>query len=132
VLFRSLSETELSILAETIPETRLLAGLSTEEAWRTRKQWVFKPDTGYASRGVYVGEELTKHKLAELVPEQTLIQRRIPPSLTLGEQGQAFKTDYRLFVYRDRILASAARIYQGQVTNLRTENGGFAKVRLIK
>jgi hypothetical protein len=126
-----LSEAELSVLAETIPETRLLAALTSEEAWRTRKQWVFKPDTGYASRGVYVGEKLTKHKLAELDPENTLIQRRILPSLTLAEDQQVFKTDYRLFVYRDRILGVAARIYQGQVTNLRTENGGFAKVRSI-
>jgi len=126
-----LSEQELALLAETIPETRLLAELATEEAWRTRKQWVFKPETGYASRGVYVGDKLTKHKLAELVPEDTLIQWRIPPSLTFGEADQTFKTDYRLFVYRDRILGVAARIYQGQVTNLRTENGGFAKVRLI-
>lgn len=126
-----LSEAEVSLLAETVPETRLLAELTTEEAWGTRKQWVFKPETGYASRGVYVGDKLTKHKLAELVHEETLIQRRIPPSLTLGADGQSFKTDYRLFVYRDRILGVAARIYQGQVTNLRTENGGFAKVRLI-
>lgn len=124
------SDAELSILAETIPETLLLRELSAEEAWRTRKQWVFKPDTGYGSRGVYVGEKLTRHKLGELDPENTLIQRRIPPSMTQGEPRQAFKTDYRLFAYRDRILGLAARIYQGQVTNLRTENGGFAKVRL--
>jgi len=126
-----LSEAELSLLAATVPETRLLAELTTDEAWGTRKQWVFKPETGYASRGVYVGDKLTKHKLAELVHDETLIQRRILPSLTFGADGQAFKTDYRLFVYGDRILGVAARIYQGQVTNLRTENGGFAKVRLI-
>lgn len=126
-----LSEAEIAVLAAIVPETQLLASLTPEEAWRTRKQWVFKPDTGYASRGVYVGEKLTKHKLAELDPENTLIQRRIPPSLTLGDNGQAFKTDYRLFVYRDQILGVTARIYQGQVTNLRTENGGFTKVRLM-
>ncbi|EIC28622.1 hypothetical protein Metal_0791 [Methylomicrobium album BG8] len=125
-----LADAELSILAETIPETLLLRELTADEAWRTRKQWVFKPDTGYASRGVYVGEKLTRHKLAELDPENTLIQRRIHPSMTPGAPQQAFKTDYRLFVYRDRILGAAARIYQGQVTNLRTENGGFAKIRL--
>jgi hypothetical protein len=125
-----LSEQELAVLAETLPETRLLASLTSEKAWQTRKRWVFKPDTGYASRGVYVGEKLTRHKLAELDFENTVIQQRIPPSLTLGEAQQAFKTDYRLFVYRDRAFSVAARIYQGQVTNLRTENGGFAKVRL--
>jgi hypothetical protein len=126
-----LSEAELTILAETVPETRLLSTLMTEEAWRTRKQWVFKPNIGYASRGVYVGEKLTRHKLAELVPDDTLIQRRIPPSLTFGENQQAFKTDFRLFVFRDQILGVASRIYQGQVTNLRTDNGGFAKVRVM-
>jgi hypothetical protein len=125
-----LSDAELSVLAEAVPETSLLKELTAEEAWRTRKQWVFKPDTGYGSRGVYVGEKLTRHKLTELDPENTLVQRRIPPSMTPGKPQQAFKTDYRLFVYRDRILGVAARIYQGQVTNLRTENGGFAKVRL--
>lgn len=125
-----LSEPELAILAETVPETQMLASMTSEKAWQTRKQWVFKPDTGYASRGVYVGEKLTKHKLAELDPENTLLQRRIRPSLTLGKNQQAFKTDYRLFVYRDRTFGVTARIYQGQVTNLRTESGGFAKVRL--
>ena len=42
----------------------------------------------------------------------------------------SFKTDFRLFVYQQKILAVSARLYQGQVTNLRTENGGFAKVCL--
>lgn len=125
-----LSEAELALLAASIPETRTLASLQGDEVWRERKQWVFKPGTGYASRGVYVGDKLTKHKLAELDPDETLLQRRIAPSLTLGADQQAFKTDFRLFVYRNRVLGVAARIYQGQVTNLRTENGGFARVCL--
>lgn len=126
-----LNEREAALLAETIPETRPLRSLSAEEAWRTRKQWVFKPDTGYASRGVYVGEKLTRHKFAELEHADTLLQRRIVPSITHGKGEEQFKTDYRLFTYRERLLGMAARIYQGQVTNLRTENGGFARVRLV-
>ncbi len=125
-----LGEREAALLSETIPETRPLHSLTSEEAWRTRKQWVFKPDTGYASRGVYVGEKLTRHKFAELEQADTLLQRRIEPSLTQGREGEQFKTDYRLFTYRERLLGLTARIYHGQVTNLRTENGGFAKVRL--
>lgn len=123
-----LTEPELALLAASIPETRMLASLPGDEVWRARKQWVFKPGTGYASRGVYVGDKLTKNKLAELDPDETLLQQRIVPSLTFGADQQAFKTDYRLFVHRNRILGVAARIYQGQVTNLRTENGGFARV----
>ncbi|SMG65523.1 hypothetical protein BMETH_350911431207, partial [methanotrophic bacterial endosymbiont of Bathymodiolus sp.] len=44
--------------------------------------------------------------------------------------GEKFKTDFRLFVYRKTILAVSARLYQGQVTNLRTANGGFSKIKL--
>ncbi|MGR9087120.1 MAG: hypothetical protein ACU841_08610 [Gammaproteobacteria bacterium] len=126
-----LNRRELSVLAEMIPETRLLNSLTPEDVWRTRKRWVFKPDTGYASRGVYVGEKLTRHKLAELDPDNTLIQQRIPPSVTRADDGRSFKTDIRLFTYQDRTLALSARMYQGQVTNLRTEGGGFARVRLV-
>ena len=126
-----LSARETSILNQTIPATRLLGSLSSEEAWKTRKHWVFKPDTGYASRGVYVGAKLTKTKFAELEPQNTVIQQRIIPTLTRGGEDEVFKTDYRLFAYRERIHCVSARIYQGQVTNLHTENGGFAKVRLV-
>jgi len=126
-----LSERETAIIAESIPETRLLESLTAEEAWRTRKQWVFKPDTGYASRGVYVGAKLTRVKFTELNPHSTVIQQRIRPSISQGEDNVMFKTDYRLFAYQDRILCISARIYQGQVTNLRTENGGFARVCII-
>ena len=127
----NLSAQTEAILAETIPETRALADLSSEQAWQTRKQWVFKPDNGYGSRGVYSGDKLTTSKLAQLALENTLLQQRIPASITQITPELAFKTDFRLFVYRQQILAISARLYQGQVTNLRTENGGFAKVRVI-
>lgn len=126
-----LNQQEITLLGKTIPQTLPLAAISHTETWNTRKQWVFKPDTGYGSRGVYVGDKLTKSKLAELDPDNTLIQQRISPSLTQISTDLAFKTDFRLFVYRNQILAISARLYQGQVTNLRTENGGFAKIRLV-
>ena len=40
------------------------------------------------------------------------------------------KTDLRLYAYRNRVLGVTARLYHGQVTNLRTPGGGFARVRL--
>lgn len=125
-----LNSQEIAILNSTIPQTLPLTALTHEQAWKTRKQWVFKPVTGHASRGVYVGEKLTKGKLVELELHNTLIQQRIIPSITQVSPELSFKTDYRLFVYRQQILALTARLYQGQVTNLRTENGGFAKVCL--
>lgn len=127
-----LSAAEIALLKQTIPKTLSLADLTPEQAWNTRKQWVFKPETSYGSRGVYVGDKLTKGKLAELNPENTLIQERVPASITRINDDVQFKTDFRLFTYRQKILAVSARLYQGQVTNLRTENGGFAKVRLVE
>jgi hypothetical protein len=127
-----LSNPEIELLKKTIPRTFLLSALTQEQAWQTRKQWVFKPVSSHGSRGVYVGDKLTKGKLAELEPDNTLIQQRIAPSVTQIPPDLSFKTDYRLFAYRQQILAVSARLYQGQVTNLRTENGGFAKVQFVK
>jgi len=77
-----------------------------------------------------VGDKLTKSKLKSLEPHATLVQHRIKPSITHAPDGEKFKTDFRLFVYRKTILAVSARLYQGQVTNLRTANGGFSKIKL--
>jgi len=126
-----LSVRETALLAAAIPQTRLLESLSPEQVWRTRRQWLFKPATGYASRGVYAGDKLTRTKFAELNPHDTLVQQYVPASITDAGNDVRFKTDFRLFVYRNRVLCVSARLYQGQVTNLRTENGGFARVFLV-
>jgi hypothetical protein len=126
-----LSLQEITLLENTVPQTLPLNTLTAEQAWETRKQWVFKPESGYGSRGVYVGDKLTKSKLAELKGLNTLIQKRIPASVTRINSEVSFKTDLRLFVYQQKVLAVSARLYQGQVTNLRTQDGGFAKVCVI-
>ena len=113
-----------------LPYTQPFYACSKENLWSERKKWVFKPANGYASRGVYVGEKLTKGKFNAFDPQATLVQQRIKPSVTITPDGTRFKTDFRLFVYRDEITAVSARIYQGQVTNLRTPGGGFSKVRI--
>ena len=125
-----LKSRDIEFLQQAIPQTLPLSAVSSEQIWKDRKQWVFKPITSHASRGVYVGNKLTKGKLAELNPDNTLIQQHFPPSNTSINENLTFKTDFRLFAYRNQILALSARLYQGQVTNLRTENGGFAKVQL--
>ena len=118
-------------LIQAIPETQLLQSLAKETVWSTRKQKVFKPKTSYASRGVYIGDKLTKNKFYSFDPQETLVQQRIKPTITLTPDGGKFKTDFRLFVYRNTILNVCARLYQGQVTNLRTANGGFSKIKLV-
>lgn len=119
------------LLLKGVPESRLLADLDLQAVWRERNDWVFKPVDRFGSRGVFLGRKISKTRFQELPAETTLVQRLATPSLTPVEGGGEMKTDYRLFVYRDRILGVAARIYQGQVTNLRTPGGGFAPIQLI-
>ncbi|MCK5354917.1 MAG: hypothetical protein KAJ63_07335 [Methyloprofundus sp.] len=113
-----------------IPDTQLLQSLSKESVWSVRKQKVFKPTTSYASRGVYIGDKLTKNKFNSFDPQKTLVQQRIKPVISITPDGEKFKTDFRLFVYRNTIINVCARLYQGQVTNLRTPKGGFSKISL--
>ena len=58
-------------------------------------------------------------------------QRQIPPSergILVDEQEVALKMDVRAYVYNSEIQLLAARLYQGQTTNFRTQGGGFAPV----
>ena len=41
------------------------------------------------------------------------------------------KVDVRLYTYAGETLLAAARLYQGQTTNMRTPGGGFAPVLVI-
>ena len=126
-----LNQQDYDLLLDSAPATQLLSAFPVEEVWRSRKQWVFKPVNSYASKGVYVGHKLTTAKLAQLDPQHTLMQQWIPPSSSHYEDELPFKTDFRLFAYRQQILGVSARLYHGQVTNLNTANGGFAKVNVI-
>ena len=42
------------------------------------------------------------------------------------------KADFRCYCYNGKIQLVAARLYQGQTTNFRTENGGFMICESIK
>jgi hypothetical protein len=126
-----LTESEQALLREIIPECLLLAGADREQLWRERDKWVFKPVDRFGSRGVLVGEKMTRGRFDQLDPATTLVQRRVPPSLTGVPGFGEMKTDLRLFAYRDQVFGVTARLYRGQVTNLRTEGGGFAVVKIV-
>ncbi|MBF0425503.1 MAG: hypothetical protein HQL66_06765 [Magnetococcales bacterium] len=119
-------------LEEVVPTTRLLADLDPETVWQERKAWVLKPVTAFSSRGVLVGEKMSRKRFLEQAPHTTLAQRLVPPSLTpVPGDDKPMKTDFRLFVYRDRVLGVGARLYRGQVTNLRTPGHGYGPVQVI-
>ncbi len=119
------------LLLRTVPRSRLLAEVDAEQTWQQRKKLAFKPVTRFGSRGVLLGRKISRKRFDELAPDETLVQQLVPPSEVIAEDGEVMKADFRLFAYRNRLLGVAARLYQGQVTNMRTPGGGYAPVRIV-
>jgi hypothetical protein len=123
---------EAALLAEVVPETRLVAELDPEQVWRERRSWVFKPATAFGSRAVYRGDKISRKRFEEVrqVPGY-LVQRHVEPGEVEVETSEgpcAMKFDVRAYAYRGEILLLGARVYQGQVTNLRSPGGGFSAI----
>ncbi len=116
----------------TVLKTVLMADESPEVLWSNRNRLVFKPAEGYASQGVYRGDKISKQRFIELLTDaQYLAQERAEPGLVVVETeagSRSMKFDIRAYAYRDRIYALGGRVYEGQVTNMRTPGGGFAPV----
>jgi hypothetical protein len=121
----------LETVRRQVPYSTLLSQIGRDKAWQQRKELVFKPVSRFGSRGVYIGAKISRKRFETLPDHDTLAQKLVPPSqLILPGQEKPHKVDFRLFAYRDRILAVTARLYRGQVTNMSTEDSGFAPVIL--
>lgn len=118
-----------------LPETRGVTSENADALWATRKQWFFKPRDGFGSRAAYRGDKLTRKTWEHITQSDYVAQAIIPPSLRKLETsaGEAqLKFDVRVYTYASEPLILAARIYQGQTTNFRTDGGGFAPVIITK
>lgn len=127
---------EAALLASVVPETRSLDALGIERAWETRREWVFKPATAYASKAVYRGDKISRRKLDEIAAAGGFVaQRRVEPGeipVATSEGSRRMKFDVRAYAYRDEVLLLGARAYEGQVTNLRTPGGGFSAICVVR
>jgi hypothetical protein len=130
------SPEEAALLAAVVPETLPLAALGLEAAWRTRREWVFKPETAFASRAVYRGDRISRRKLEEIAGAGGFVaQRRVAPgevAVATSEGTRRMHFDVRAYAYRDEVLLLGARAYRGQVTNLRTPGGGFSAICVVR
>ena len=126
-----LSGADDRLLDQVVPGTWLLAGLDPQQVWSERKQLIFKPVDSFGGKGVLLGEKISRKRFEQLPAAMTLVQERIPPSMTEGIDLVPMKTDLRLYAYRNRVLGVTARLYRGPVTNMRTPGGGFARVQII-
>lgn len=116
-----------NILLKHIPKIFKVKAEDSENLWKQRKNLFFKTAEGYGSKAVYRGDKLTKKVFAEIIDsDEYLAQEIIPPSEHLLQNINAvMKADFRCYCYNGKIQLVAARLYQGQTTNFRTENGGF-------
>lgn len=126
------TDEDAELLATIVPPTLSLEDLGAERAWRERKDWVFKPATAYGSKAVYRGDKISRTRFDEILRTGGfLAQQRVEPGLTrleTPEGERSMKFDIRAYAYRDQILLLGARVYSGQVTNLRTPGGGFSAI----
>jgi len=127
-----LSRRARQLLQDVVPPCRLLQDWDPEEAWQERSDLVFKPVSMFGGKGVLMGKSMSRKRFHDLDPTETLVQKFVPPSMNDGGSDGELKTDYRLFVYRSRLIGASARLYRGQLTNLRTPGGGFARVRITR
>lgn len=129
----------IGILARAIPKTIEMTLENADRLWSERRQWFFKPVSGYGARAAYRGDKLTRRVWAEILAATArapayVAQRIVHPgerlSVTAPEAGR-INFDLRHYVYGGEIQWTAARLYQGQTTNFRTPGGGFAPVYAI-
>lgn len=127
---------DIDILQHGIPRTRLVTADNAHQLWQERKHLFFKPTAGFGSRAAYRGDKLTKRVWNEIQSSQYVAQTLIAPSergvLIDNDEQVALKMDIRAYVYQGEIQLLAARLYQGQTTNFRTEGGGFAPVYITE
>ena len=126
-----LSKAHLDVLAASALPTRLVTARNADELWRERRDWFFKPARGHASKAAYRGDKLTRRVWGQILQADYVAQAYAAAGLRDVEHKGArseLKMDVRLYSYEGQILLTAARLYQGQTTNMRTPGGGFAPV----
>lgn len=129
-LERFLDEEDASFVRRMIPETRLLADMDRDRLWRERRRWYFKPASRHGGKGVMPGKMLGKKRFRLMDAQSTIVQEQVPaPEIELG--GKRFRYDIRLVMHEDRLIALAARIWQGEVLNFRLPGSGFMPVQIV-
>ncbi|WP_068071378.1 hypothetical protein [Novosphingobium lentum] len=120
-----------AVLRSGLPRTVVVTAANSEDLWRERRNLFFKPARGHGSKAAYRGDKLTRRVWDEIVSGVYVAQAFAAPSArnaTVAGESIVLKTDIRLYTYAGELLLAAARLYQGQTTNMRTAGGGFSPV----
>jgi hypothetical protein len=121
-------EPVIATLQLGMPRTQIVAASDAERLWGERRKLFFKPAAGYGSRAAYRGDKLTRRVWGEILAGTYVAQELVLPSERKIGPEASLKMDVRNYVYEGNVQLLAARLYQGQTTNMRTAGGGFAPV----
>jgi hypothetical protein len=130
-----LAPNELATLEAGVPKTVVVSHGQAEDLWARRRELFFKPAGGHGSKATYRGDKLTHKVWAQILEADYVAQTLAPPSgrgVVVDGQRTQLKVDFRLYTYAGAVLLAAARLYQGQTTNMRTPGGGFAPVLAVQ
>jgi hypothetical protein len=125
----------LAVLEDGVLTTQIVSAHNAEELWRGRDRLFFKPARGHGSKATYRGDKITRRVWAEIMGGDYVAQAFAPPGLRgVARQSEhaELKADIRLYTYAGSLLLAAARLYEGQTTNMRTPGGGFAPVLIVR
>lgn len=121
----------IDVLTTHVLHTEVVDAAHAEDLWRRRRQLFFKPSAGYGSKAAYRGDKLTTRVFQEILQADYVAQAVMAPGARVAGSRAApdnLKFDIRCYAYQGAVQWTAARLYQGQTTNFRTPEGGFAPV----
>lgn len=121
-------------IKEYLLGSRILTTEVSDTIWKERKKYFLKPLRAFGSKQSFRGESITKGNFAEMLDGTFIAQEYChPPEQKFLFDGAEIplKYDLRFFTYKAEIQLVIARLYQGQVTNLKTPQGGFACVEFF-
>jgi len=126
------AEDDVLVLEAGIPRTETVMAMNAARLWADRRRLFFKPVAGHGSRAAYRGDKITRRVWDEVLSGSYVAQALVPPGERHVGPGSVMKVDVRNYVYDGRVQLLAARLYQGQATNMRTAGGGFAPVLTLR
>jgi len=126
-LERCVDAETLHCIRSVVPETHLLSECNLEEAWKNRKQWVFKPAARHGGKGVLLGKAMSRKRFKALEVESTVMQKLVPAS-KIEIDDVTFKFDIRLYMHGSTLIAMSGRAWNGQITNFREEGSGWTAI----
>lgn len=127
----NLSSESISDIRNMLPAAFDVTPENKEELWSQRKKLFFKPKRAYGSKQSYKGSSISRKHFDDFCGHEMIAQEFVAApekSFDTPTGIQNFKFDLRCYAYQDQLQMIVARIYQGQVTNLRTPLGGFGCV----